>query len=124
MVASAAAFTGVAQNTTTPYCIAGLSGIYWHQPANALPPDVTPYPIPGTLGGYTNAGTVLTVAGNVTQFNANQLFTNGTGITVGVGTATAAGLGTTVTKPSTQIQLVALLVPLPRSANTASPALP
>lgn len=94
-VAGAAAFTGIAQNTATPYRIAGLSSIDWNPPANAFPVGVAPYPIPGTLGGYTNAGTVLTdAAGNVTQFNASQPFTNGAGITVGIGTATPAGLGT------------------------------
>lgn len=89
-VAGVVAFTGTAQNTATPYRIAGLSGIDWNPPAN-----VSNIPIPGTLGGYTNAGTVLAdAAGNVTQFNASQPFTNGAGITVGIGTATAAGLGT------------------------------
>ncbi|MDD5385203.1 MAG: FecR family protein [Gallionella sp.] len=89
-VAGVAAFTGTAQNTATSYRIAGLSGIDWTPPST-----VSLVPIPGTLGGYTNAGTVLTDgAGNVTQFNASQPFTNGSGITIGIGTATAAGLGT------------------------------
>lgn len=74
VVAGAAAFTGVAQNTATPYRIAGLSGIDRNPPANAFPPNVAPYQIPVTLGGYTNAGTVLTVAGNVTQFNAKTIY--------------------------------------------------
>lgn len=89
-VAGAAAFTGAAQNTATPYRIAGLSGIDWNPPAN-----VSTVPVPGTLGGYTNAGTVLAdAAGNVTRFNASQPFSNGSGITLGIGTAIPAGLGT------------------------------
>lgn len=89
-VAGVVAFTGTAQNAATPYRIAGLSGIDWNPPAN-----VSNAPVPGTLGGYTNAGTVLVdAAGNVTQFNASQPFTSGAGITLGIGTATVAGLGT------------------------------
>lgn len=89
-VAGVAAFTGAAQNTATPYRIAGLSGIDWNPPAN-----VSTVPVPGTLGGYTNAGTVLAdAAGNVTQFNASQPFSNGSGITLGIGTAIPTGLGT------------------------------
>lgn len=89
-VAGVVAFTGALQNTATPYRIAGLSSIDWNPPVG-----ISGVPIPGTLGGYTNATTVLAdAAGNVTQFNTSQPFTNGAGMTVGIGTATAAGLGT------------------------------
>lgn len=91
-VAGVAAFTGTPVNTATPYRIAALST------TGAIPaPQVNAGQlVPVTMGSYNNSGSVLfDAAGNMTQFNSNQPFTNNGGAnTISQGTSTAVGLGT------------------------------
>lgn len=96
IVTGVAAFTGVAQDTTTPYRIAALSTVDPAPPANAFPAGVTPIPLTVVIGGNNNTASVLADAsGNLTQFNGTRPFTAGSStVTVDKGTAVAAGLGT------------------------------
>lgn len=91
-VTGVAAFTGIAQNTATPYRIAALST------TGTIPTGQTNagQVVPVTMGGYNNSTNVLfDAAGNATQFGTDKPFSNGGGATtINKGTATVAGLGT------------------------------
>ncbi|MCX7193675.1 MAG: FecR family protein [Proteobacteria bacterium] len=91
-VAGVAAFTGTPLNSATPYRIAALSYTATIPAAQVNAGLV----VPTTTGGYNNSASVLFDAtGNMTQFNANSPFSNGSGINaVNLGSATAVGLGT------------------------------